>query len=173
MRYSYFLFTLFALSWSAEVHAQQYQPPVNDVLAKAMDYRIYQDTVITTVNWLLHSSLDRDIQTRREAEKFLVGWLNGCPQTINLNGTIAPIMNKKNSPYHIDLLTAYVGAMAVFEIQHPNNKSQDTIQLAGVDGVLTLYQYNIPLLYKDKSIRNYIRLKKNGQLSQWIHDQLK
>lgn len=165
---------ILAVCWISISRAQVFQTPENYTLVKASDYQPYESKVIEGVNWMITTPLGQDEPTRTKMEKFLMQWITGAPNvSIKVGEVFVQVEGENNKPWTPDLLSVFLGGMAVFELQHPEFRDQDSIQRVGIESMLSLYQNNLPLMEKDKVMKKFLQLKQDGSLDAWIHNHQK
>jgi len=147
--------------------AQTLNIPQNPKLEKESDYAAYNKDVIACINWLEQTPVDKDPETRREANRFLMQWIQGSPDvTITIHDYVA-----KFSEVSPEFLMMFMSGWARYVLEH---KDQDELagNMAGVQSVLKLYDIskNIP---RNDDMDKLAKLSKEGRLKAWIQQQLK
>jgi hypothetical protein len=74
--------TLFLATLSCALFAQDFEVPENVKLEKAEDYAPYEQDVIKCVNWLINTPITEQKSKRKDANAFLLKWINGSPDRI-------------------------------------------------------------------------------------------
>lgn len=165
------LFAASLFMMAALVKAQTPNAPGYYKLEKAADYTNTESQLKQYVAWYESAPLTENEDLHQQIGKFILKWIDGSPNvTVNIGGVAGPILNEKNYQYSGDLLVVYMGGIAVFELNNPNEKDETKIETAGVEAVLALYKSNTDLLKDSKAIKKYKKLQDKGELQKWISD---
>lgn len=161
--------------WPSGSRGQGFHPPQGYRLKKASDYRPYENTVRQALAWILTCNPETDQDDLLQTEKFLLDWTQGAPElTLTIGKVIHPLLHEKKSPpWQKDVFMAYMGGMAVYELDHTGLRSEDSVQMAGLNSMLTFYANNLELMSGDKVLRNYFKLSQEGKLEAWVHKRVK
>lgn len=131
-------------------------PPADFQGGKDVDYSKYNDMVKQYITWYDKAPLDKDTALRRQVMGFLIIWIAGSPAvTVKLGEVVTPILKDKKNIYAVDLLIAYMGGTALYQLNNPNDKDEANIELAGVEAVLELAKNNSGLLADSKAIKKF------------------
>ncbi len=152
-------------------NAQEFEVPKNYILTKKEDYKKYEQDILKCIEWLENTPFDSHHYKRKEAYKFLLTWLTGCPYvTIEIDGKILKKFTKKNP----ELLMIFMGGWAKYSIEHPDDKDLVNGNMAGIKSVIKVYKQNKGKgLKEDKKIEKIIKLENKGELKNWVRKQLK
>ncbi len=161
------LTAFFALSQI--VMAQDFEVPKKYKLKKNEDFAKYEKDVIDCVNWLENTPINEEPEKRKDAYAFLMAWMTGSPSvTIELNESIlGSIDNNK------ELVLIFMGGWTKYAIENPiDQKDQIKCTLAGLKSVIKVYKMGNGIK-KDKNVEKIVKLDDNGELEEWVKNQLK
>jgi len=152
---------------AADVTAQTLSIPQNPKLEKESDYAAYNKDVIACINWLEKTPVDKEPETRREANRFLMQWIQGTPDvSITIHDYVA-----KFSEVSPEFLMMFMSGWTRYVLER---RDQDELagNLAGVQAVLNLYgiSKSIP---RNGDMDKLVNLSKDGKLKAWVEQQLK
>lgn len=146
-------------------------PPGKYTLEKDADYGKYETNIKEDVAWLLKNPLDKDADLRKQISAFITKWITGAPNvSVTMGSVSSPIVGQKDYKYNGDLLIAYMGGIAVFELNNPAEKDEAKIEAAGIEAILTLAANNTNLLKDSDAVKKYKGMKDKGELDKWIKD---
>jgi hypothetical protein len=147
------------------------ESPVDYTLKKEKDYEKYEKNVKEDVNWFIKSSVDKDTNLRNEIAGFLLKWVSGSPNvSVTLNSVAVALIADTLFKYDADLLVAYMGGVAVYELNHPKEKDEWRIEMAGVEAVLDMVKHSGDLFAKCDAVKDYQDMKDKGTLEKYIKD---
>jgi hypothetical protein len=160
----FFSISVFIAGYS---HAQTLNVPQNPKLEKENDYAAYTKDVIACVDWLEKTPIDKDADTRRKANHFLMQWIQGSPDvTISIHDYVG-----KFSEASPEFLMMFMSGWTRYVLVQ---KDQDELagNMAGVQAVLHLYEISksIP---RNADMDRLIKLSKEGKLKDWVQQQIK
>lgn len=157
-----------SLYTTSTVFSQEYNVPKNYSFADKQDYIEYTPQIVETMDWLLETPLNKDLDKRIEANTFFVQWLTGSPSvTVNLHSDIVTFINE--SP---DLLLPFMIGWTQYQLD--NGKSSDDLNpnIAGLTRSIEFYNKNKEFLNKGKEIEKYSKLLEKGKLEKDIKKKL-
>ena len=158
------------LSFAGYLSGQEVKIPENYQLDKSEDYAAYKDSIVMVANWMINTPLNQEILTRASANKFVLRWITGAPDThIEIKPEFtSDILKDKTNTYVQDLLMNYIAGMTLAKIED-DNADEVTTQAAGVNAMLNGYK-SIRSEYKNKFLDKLIKLDKKGELSSWVKE---
>lgn len=127
------------------------------------EYRASKDDVEKCLRWLCTTPYGLEVVKRSEINLFVMTWIAGSPDlTVSLDVKNFPFLQENQ-----ELLFSMVHGMAYYQLNHPNEKSQERIYLKGLETVcelslqseeLSKEKYLKPLLkaYKKKELKVYL-----------------
>jgi len=149
---------------SLSLFSQDFNIPKDYKLVKVEDYALYENDIISCVDWLMNTPLDENLNKRKEANAFLIKWLSGSPNVhIEIKQEIVTFMS--TSP---DLLMIFMGGWAKYSIKTKDYNNNVEGSMAGIESVIAFYTKNKKLLKKDRKIEKYIKRQKKGTLKKYI-----
>ena len=166
---------LFIACWNL-LSAQTFDIPKDYQLIVKEDYAPYESDIVKCVDWLISTPINKEQEKRKEASAFLFKWVNGSPTVhVILDERIINFLDEKTP----ELLVIFIGGWVKNTIEASNYKNtvakakEDTDGViagntAGIESVINFYNANKKLLPKNKNIDNYIKLKKKGELKDYI-----
>lgn len=160
---------LFIITSSIEIYAQEYNVPKDYKFENKEAYKGYEHQVRETIDWLLESPLGKDAGKRRDAQKFLMSWIEGTPDvTVALDPHVVNFIG-----VNPEMLMPFLSGWVKYSLD--NNYSKDFVKCskAGVEFVVTYYRKNKGYLKKDSNIEKYEKLIKKGKLEEEIAKKLK
>lgn len=159
-----FTLTLILATISFGLFAQDFEVPNNYKLDKAEDYDLYEKDIIKCVDWLVETPINEQATKRKEANSFLIDWVNGSPKvSIDIKPEIVTFM--KSSP---SLLIIFLGGWAKYSIESKDYKNKVAGSMAGIEAVIEFYTKNKDYIKKDKNVEKYIKMKNKGKLEAYI-----
>ena len=148
--------------------AQDFEVPKHYKLEKKEDYAPYEEDLLKSINFLLETPLDEKINTRNEANTFVLKWLMGSPYIhIEIHEKILNFM--ETSP---DMLMIFMSGWAKFSIESKDYDNTLAGAKAGIEAVMDVYGKNRKMLKKDKNIEKYIKRKEKGELEAFLKENL-
>jgi len=156
--------------------AQTFEVPKDYQLVAKEDYAPYEPDIVKCVDWLISTPINKEQDKRKEASAFLFKWVNGSPTVhVIIDSKIANFWDEKTP----ELLVVFIGGWVKKTIETSNYKNTvakakedaDGVvagNMAGIEAVIDFYNNNKKLLSKNKSIENYIKLQKKGELKDYI-----
>ena len=142
--------------------AQTPESPADYTLKKDADFAKHEKNVKEDVAWYIKSPIDKNEKLRNEIAAFLLAWVAGSPVvTENLGKVENNLLPDSTYKYNAEVLVAYMGGMAVYELNNPNDKDEANIEVAGVNAVLELYKNNTSLLVDSKGIKKVKDMSKD------------
>lgn len=144
--------------------SQEFEVPKNYNLKKDADYAKYENDIIKCVDWLINTPINQQKTKRKEANAFLIKWLEGSPNvTIEIKPNIVNFL--ESSP---DLLIIFMGGWAKNSLETRNFTDNVAGSLAGIEAVIEFYTKNKEFLKKEKNIEKYIKMKEKGSLKAYV-----
>jgi hypothetical protein len=154
-----FILTIVAL----KTFAQDFEVPTDYKLEEAQDFDHYEKDILSCVNWLNSTPLNKETEKRKAANAFLFKWIAGSSKIhIELKQEIITFMDDG------ELLIIFMGAWTKYSIESNdfNNKLNGTI--AGVESVIDFYSKNKGAISKNKAVDKYIKMKEKGTLKDYL-----
>lgn len=140
-------------------------PPDGSDLKKDADYAKYEGKVKEYVTWYINGKVDKDTTLRLEVAGFLIKWVSGAPNvTVSIGEVATNLLDQKKFDYNTDMLVAYMGGIAVYELNNPNDKDEANIEVAGLQAVLDMAKNNTAQFDKAKALKKIKGLDKAGLL---------
>lgn len=169
-RYSALLTVLF-LILVVRCQSQDFTVPENYAFNSREDYLKYEKDVMSCIDWLENTYIDKDVEKRKAAEKFLLMWIVGAPTIkIEIDMNIANFWEK-----NIVLSFIYMGGWTKLQLQNPNLKT-DLVKgnAAAIRSAIKVYTMNKDHgIVFDENIEKYIQMEKNGSLEKWLAENIK
>lgn len=151
------------------LNAQDFVVPANYILKVDSDYKKYEKDIIACANWLENTPLNVDEQKRIEANKFLMQWLTGSPTvTINLDAGIIVNCTDKNP----DFLILFMAGWTRFSLENNYSNDQQKAYLEGLKSIINVYKKDISI-NKDKDMDKMVKIYDNGELEDWVKNNIK
>lgn len=123
--------------------------------------------VLATINWLENTPLNQQEDKRKMQNALLTAWIINSPTvTIEVNSNILTF-TKKNS----ELLIIFMGGWTKYVLENSYSKDNYAGNLAGVKSAIKVYKMGNGIK-KDKAMDKLITLEENGELGQWVKDQM-
>ncbi|MGL4596091.1 MAG: hypothetical protein ACRCYO_01105 [Bacteroidia bacterium] len=156
------LFTLFFATCSFALVAQDFEVPQNYKFDKAEDYAPYEQDIIKCVDWLINTPINEQKAKRKEANAFLLKWINGSPDvSIVIDPKIVTFSGG-------DMLLIFMGGWTKYAIETRNFKDKVGGNVAGIEAVIAFYTKNKEALGKNKDVEKYIKMQTQGKLKEYI-----
>jgi hypothetical protein len=144
--------------------AQEFEVPKDCILSKEEDYAKYEGDILKGIDWLLKTPISSQPEKRREINRFVMTWLTGSPTvTVNIKAEIVNFM--KPNP---DLLMVFMCGWTKYSIETKDNNNTAMGNQKGIEAVIEFYTKNKEYLKKDNNVEEYIKLKENGKLEEYI-----
>lgn len=146
--------------------AQSFEVPANYSLKAKEDYARYNQDVVAAATWLETTPSNQEVDKHKATNQFLVQWLTGTPAvSVEIQSYVATL-SKKNP----ELLVAFLAGWARYQLQHPDDHDALSLNTAGVQTALRVYQ--LGGLKKDKQVEELLELQQKGELAGWIKSKL-
>lgn len=143
------------------IQAQDFNVPKDYKLEKAEDYALYEQDVLNGINWLMEVPLDEMPEKRQGVNAFVMKWLMGTPYLhLEIKQQIVTFAGVP------ELLMMFLGGWAKYSIENKDYNNKVAGNLAGIEAAISFYKKNS--LPKNKEIENYIKMKENGKLKEYI-----
>lgn len=156
--------TLIFSAISFALFAQDFEVPKNYKLDKVEDYAPFESDVVKTIDWLMNTPVNEQLELRAEASAFLLKWIIGSPNVkIELKHEIATFM--ESSP---DLLLIFMCGWTKYAIVSKDYDNKIEGNAAGIESVIVFYIKNRSVLSKDKNVEKYIKMKEKGTLKEYL-----
>ncbi|MDP4210119.1 MAG: hypothetical protein Q8928_15005 [Bacteroidota bacterium] len=157
-----------ALLLTISSFGQDVKVPSNYQLKKVEDYGPYKDSVEIVAKWMVSNPLTKDREVRGAANKFVLSWISGAPNThIQINPEIAnEVMKDKTNIYGTDLLMDYMAGMILVKL-HNNEAEDPETQEAGIKAMLVGYE-SVVNFCTIKILDILQKQKAKGTLAEWI-----
>ena len=157
------LFIAAFVSATAVVSAQGFEVPKKYKLKKAEDFANYENDFIGAYKWLMATSMGEQAEKRKEVNKFLLAWISGAPNvTVEIRPEIVTFMEKNP-----DLLLVFMTGWAQYALS-TGDKSKSAGTLNGLESVVEFYEKNKTKLNQDPNVENYVAMKADGTLEDFV-----
>jgi hypothetical protein len=144
--------------------AQEFTVPKNYAFSKNEDYTTYEGDVLKGIDWLLNTPINTQAEKRKEVNTFLLAWLTGSPSvSVDIKPEIVNFM-KPNS----DLLIVFMCGWTRYSIETKDSSNKIKGNQKGIEAVIEFYIKNKEYLKKDKHVEQYIKMKEEGKLEEYI-----
>ncbi|MXV52520.1 hypothetical protein GS399_16210 [Pedobacter sp. HMF7647] len=142
--------------------------PQNYKFKTKEDFLRYQPDVIKCINWLAETPRNQKQQKRKEAEDFSVSWIYKCPYVSVFLEQYVMKISAKNP----DLVLSFLFGFTKYTLEHPEEKSLLTLNMAGLTNLLNDYEINKSTLTQDDDLDTLIYIRDSQKLSDWLKPQL-
>jgi hypothetical protein len=164
MRQSFILF--FTLLLTNTLFGQHFQVPSNYSFTSKDDYSKYEKAVIQAVDWLENTPLNQETDKRKQVNIFILKYIEGSPTvSVALQGYVTEL-TKKNP----ELLIAFLGGWAKYQLEHPTVKDQVKLNTEGVKTIMKIYKLGGAA--KDKNVEKLLKLTVDPELENWVKSKL-
>ena len=151
------------------LHAQEFVVPKNYVLKRASDFKKYEADVIACINWLENTPLNEEVKKRKEANAFFLEWIVGNKSvSISIDADILSKYTDKNS----DFLTFFMGGWTRYSLENNYSKDKQQGYYEGLKSIVNIYKKGIGVK-KDEDVDELVEMYENGELEEWIKDNVK
>jgi hypothetical protein len=164
MRQAFILF--FTLLLTNTLFGQHFQVPPNYSFTSKDDYSKYEKAVIQAVDWLENTPLNQETDKRKQVNIFIFKYIEGSPTvSVALQGYVTEL-TKKNP----ELLIAFLGGWAKYQLEHPTVKDQVKLNTEGVKTIMKIYKLGGAA--KDKNVEKLLKLTADPELENWVKSKL-
>lgn len=150
---------------------ENFSVPQNYRFNKTKDYAKYQPHVLKAISWLENNGPNEHKGRRKDANAFVIKWLEGAP---NVSATIYPelLSLTKTNP---DLLIIFLGGWTSFSLNNKADaKNEKKCFTEALTTMLTYYKkYKGKGISKDKAVETVLKKQRKGQLNSWINGVVK
>ena len=169
MKYKYvFICVTFIFAMLLHCAAQEFEVPQNYKLEKPEDYAKYEADVLKCVDYLENIPLDDESAKTIAANAFLLKWLEGSPNvTIELNVYVVELCDKNK-----EFIMLFMGGWTRYALQNPDSVNSLNGNMAGLESIIKVYQQGQGVS-RDKKVEKIIKLQEEGELADWVKDQIK
>ncbi len=129
------------------------------------EYRASKDDMEKCLKWLCTSPYGLEVVKRSEINAYVMTWIAGSPElTVNLDVKFFPFLQENQ-----ELLFTMVHAMAYYQLNHPNEKSQEKIYLKGLETICYLANQSEELK-KAKYLKALLKADKKKELKPYLDE---
>ena len=144
------------------MNAQSTVIPKEIKLETKEDYDKTESLVLESIDWLSENPIPYKKNKRKELNAFLITWVSGSPTvSVELVEGIVPA----DCP---DCLMMLIGGWVKYSLTNDYSTNKKEAALAGINMLIDFYSTNKKSLGKNKVAENLIKLKKKGELEQFI-----
>ncbi len=148
--------------------AQEFAVPQNYKLEKPEDYAKYEADVLKCIDYLESIPLDDESARTIAANAFLLKWMQGSPNvTIELNAYIVELCDKNK-----EFIMLFMGGWTRYALQNPDSVNSLNGNMAGLESIINVYKQGQGVS-RDKKVEKIIKLQEEGELEDWVKDQIK
>jgi len=141
--------------------------PVQYAWETGADYEKDRDLVKKTLRWLCQTPLAVDVQQRSLANAFVLEWLTGVPSvTIEIKTENLPFY--KSNP---DLLFTFIHGMALYKMDHEDEKNEVTLYCKGFETVSSLALQSKELS-KEHDLKPLLKATRKQKLREYVKELL-
>jgi hypothetical protein len=146
-------------------------PPNPDILKDTSNYKKYEGNMKEYLAWSIKTPfVDRDTALWRKVDEFIFAWITGSPDvTVEVGAVIEPILKDKKDKAGFELLIAYMGGVALYQLNNPTDKDEANIEYAGVKAVLVMANSNGDIFANAKAVKKY-RSMDEVALKKYVQD---
>ncbi|MBS9766998.1 MAG: tetratricopeptide repeat protein [Flavobacteriaceae bacterium] len=138
----------------------------NDLLKTKEDYAKYEQVVIDGCRWLMETPIDETPEKRRAMSMFLLQWIAGSPNvSVKLSEKIVTYADCA------DCVVIFMSSWASYALQTKDN-NEFMGSLKGTESVIKFYEKNKKSLGENEAVEEYIKLKKDNKLEEYIKSNL-
>lgn len=146
----------------------QVELPEEFVLDSPEDYPQYREVVIESLQWLLKTPLEEEVNLRAKHNAFDLIWLSGSPSfSLEIDSRAMPFMEN-----HEELFYTFMHGMALYQLKHPEDEI-DKVKLHsyGLKAVaeMVLKSHNIDM---DSSLRKVVKAYRRKQIKEYAKELL-
>ncbi len=98
------------------------------------DYKKYEPTMVAAAAWLTETSLNKEKDTRKDVNKFVIQWIDGSP-TVTMQFTTPLLKMFKENPNLLAIYTAYYCKYCIEKQSDANKKEAAKAGLIAVNMV--------------------------------------
>ncbi len=161
-----FSFFLLTLSGSAQV-CKAPEIPAEYNWTTQEEYRASKDDIEKCLKWLCTTPYGLEVVKRSEINAYVMTWIAGNPEiNVNLDAKYFPFLQENQ-----ELLFTMIHAMAYYQLNHPNEKSQDKIYLKGLETICVLANQSEELK-KAKYLKALLKADKKKELKAYLEELL-
>lgn len=141
-----------------------FEVPKDYKLENKEDYLPLETDVVNAINWLSETPTDEQEGKRMDVNRFVLQWIVGSPYVhIEIKQEIFTFSDA--AP---DLLIIFLGGWAKYSIETKDYDNKIEGSLAGINAVIDFYTKNKKSLPKSKEIEDYIKMKEDGTLKEYV-----
>lgn len=131
------------------------------------EYRASKDDIEKCLKWLCTTPYGLEVVKRSEINAYVMTWLAGSPDiTVNLDVKFFPFLQENQ-----ELLFTMIHGMAYYQLNHPNEKSQEKIYLKGLETICDLANQSEELK-KAKYLKALLKADKKKELKPYLDELL-
>jgi tetratricopeptide (TPR) repeat protein len=142
--------------------------PATYTMEEKEDYVRYEKEIVETIDWLIETPTNEDIDIRAKKNALALKWISGCPYiAVELNEDVVPYIGE--CP---ECMMVFMGGWVKYAI---NTKDYDNALKGNIEGtyaVIQFYNNNKTRIANIKSINKLIKLKSEGKLESYIEGKL-
>lgn len=132
------------------------------------DYPQYQEIVIESLQWLLKTPLEEEVNLRAKQNAFDLIWLSGSPTiSLDIDSKAMPFMEN-----HEELFYTFIHGIALYQLKHPDEKI-DKVKLHsyGLKAVaeMVIRSHNIDM---DSTLRKIVKAYRKKQIKEYTQELL-
>ena len=162
------ILSFFAITVCLFSHSQTFNVP-NYKFDSQEDYDKYEQDIVKCVDWLVSTPANEQSKKREAANRFLTLWATGTKSfTIRVNTDITPFVVKS-----ADLLLMYMGGWSKYGIVNKENYNETDAYIAAIETAILFYSNNKSTLKKNKDMENFIKMRNNDTLEEYVKGKVK
>ncbi|MBX7050419.1 MAG: hypothetical protein K1X54_00145 [Flavobacteriales bacterium] len=131
------------------------------------EYQKDEDQVRKTLKWLCQTPLGIDVEQRGLANAYVLEWLAGSPSIlIEINSHYLEFADSQP-----ELLFSFIHGMALYKMDHPSVKDEQTLYSSGFTVVAELAAQSKEYS-RQKELRNLLKAYKKGKVKEYTREVL-
>ena len=166
------LIAAFGLLFTGATKAQTPEtPPDPKIFKDTANCRKFESKVKEYVEWTIKTPcVNKDVTLWKKVDDFIWAWTNGSSDvTVTIGKVIEPILEDKKDKGGYELLIAYMGGIAVYELENRKDKDEVNIEYAGLKAMLEMVKINGNLFTNAKAVKKYQGMDDNA-LKKYVAD---
>lgn len=149
------------------LYSKDFEVPKNYSFNTQEDCKKHESDILKCIDYLENSPLDDFSDKRKNINAFFVKWLSGTPDvSINIRSYVMGLVEKNEY-----FLLIFLCGWTKYSLLNSYDNDEIKCNLAGLENVLKVYKMGNGVT-KDLKIDKIVKIKENGNLENWIIEQL-
>ncbi len=155
-----------AISFSTPTYGDEFEVPKDYELNSIEAYADLEDEIILACDWLINNNITTNISKEKEVNTFYLKWIIGSPNVnVNVREEFVPTDKKMSQAAII-----FMAGWTKYALETRDFKNESAGVIAGIEALITHYKINKDSIGEIEKIEDFIKLKEDGKLKDFVYD---